>query len=426
MDSRGIGKRIIGVVMVLCLLAGTVSFDFRDHVRSRDFAFEILSEHCSIHVKAKVTSESIKQKESQISSAKKERDSMKNSLTDLQNVKKSLEKEKADLNSYITQLDANLEGIQKKIDDLTQKIAEKEQSIEETTAELEEAVRIQNEQYEAMKKRIRFMYEKGNDLYIQFFIEAGSFSEMLNKAEYIEELSAYDRAKLNEYIEHTELTQLTKEALEEEKKTLDEAKASVVIEEENLQNLIVEKNKEVNSIAGDIKDKEAAIAEYEKQIAEENATIAALEKAVEAEKKELAAQNARKYDGGMFAMPCPSYSRISDNFGMRMHPTLGIQKMHNGVDFAAPSGSSILAAYDGKVVAAAYNSTMGNYVMISHGSGLFTIYMHASSLSVSTGQEVSKGQKIAAVGSTGRSTGPHLHFGVRLNGNYVSPWNYLK
>ena len=94
--------------------------------------------------------------------------------------------------------------------------------------------------------------------------------------------------------------------------------------------------------------------------------------------------------------------------------------MHNGVDFAAPSGSAILAAYDGTVVAAAYNSTMGNYVMISHGSGLYTIYMHASSLSVSTGTEVTKGQ------TTGRSTGPHLHFGVRLNGSYVSPWNYLK
>ncbi len=263
MDSRGIGKRIIGVVMVLCLLAGTVSFN-------------------TSHVYAKATTDSIKQKEGQISNAKKERDTMKNSLTNLQNVKKSLEKEKTDLNNYITQLDANLESIQKKIDELTEKIAEKEQSIKETEEELEEAIRIQNEQYEAMKDRIRFMYEKGNALYFQFFVEAGSFSDMLNKAEYIEELSAYDRAKLEEYIAHTELTTLTKEALEEEKKTLDEAKADVVIEEENLQNLIVEKNKEVNSIAGDIKDKEAAIAEYEKQIAEENATIAALEKAVEA------------------------------------------------------------------------------------------------------------------------------------------------
>lgn len=407
MKSRGILKRIFGAVMVLCLLAGTVSFN-------------------GSSAKAAVTSESIKEKEGQISNARKERDTMKNSLTDLQNIKKGLEKEKSDLNSYITKLDSNLEDIQQKIDDLTNKIAEKEQDIEKTTAELEEAVRVQNEQYDAMKKRIRFMYEKGNALYFQFFVEAGSFSDMLNKAEYIEELSAYDRGKLEEYIAHTELTTLTKQALEEEKKTLDEAKADVIIEEENLQNLIVEKNKEVNSLTGDIKDKEAAIAEYEKQIAEENATIAALEKAVEAEKAELAAQNARKYDGGMFAMPCPSYSRISDDFGMRIHPTLGISKMHNGVDFAAPSGSAILAAYDGKVVAAAYNSTMGNYVMISHGSGLYTVYMHASSLSVSTGVEVTKGQRIASVGTTGRSTGPHLHFGVRLNGNYVSPWNYLK
>ena len=407
MISRTFGKRITGSVIVLCLLAGTVSFS-------------------TTSVSAAVTAESIKQKEGQIKDAKKERDSMKNSLTDLQSVKKSLEKEKTDLNAYITQLDANLDSIQKKIEELTGKIDETEKSIEETTAELEEDIRIQNEQYEAMKKRIRFMYERGDTLYFQLLLETGSFSEMLNKAEYIEELSAYDRGKLEEYIAQTELTTLTKEALEEEKKTLDEAKADVVIEEGNLQTLIAEKNTEVNNLSANIKDKEAAIAEYEKQIAEENATIAALEKAVEAEKAELAAQNARQYDGGMFQFPCPSYTRISDNYGMRMHPTLGIQKMHNGIDLAASSGSAILAAYDGKVVAAAYNSTMGNYVMISHGSGLYTIYMHASAVSVATGQEVTKGQRIGSVGSTGRSTGPHLHFGVRLNGNYVSPWNYLK
>ena len=92
---------------------------------------------------------------------------------------------------------------------------------------------------------------------------------------------------------------------------------------------------------------------------------------------------------------------------------------------AAPSGSPILAAYDGEVVAAAYNGSMGNYVMLDHGDGLYTIYMHASALYVSKGQTVARGEKIAAVGSTGRSTGPHLHFSVRLNGSYVSPWNYL-
>lgn len=100
-------------------------------------------------------------------------------------------------------------------------------------------------------------------------------------------------------------------------------------------------------------------------------------------------------------------------------------KFHNGIDLAASSGSDILAAYDGQVVASSYSASMGNYVMIDHGNELYTIYMHASALYVSKGDVVAKGQKIAAVGSTGRSTGPHLHFGVRRNGNYVSPWNYI-
>ncbi len=401
------GNRILSVFLLLAILTG---------------CFWISSDTSL----AAVTKESIKQKENQISDAKKERDSMKSSLTDLQEVKKSLESEKSDLNAYITKLDSSLTEIQEKIEELETMIEQKEAKIEETTAELEEAIETQNNQYESMKKRIRFMYERGDTLYLQLFIEAGTFGEMLNKAEYIEELSAYDRAKLQEYIDYTEFVELTKAALEEEKATLDTAKADQVVEQENLQNLMAEKNAQVNSITANIADKEAAIQEYEQQIAEENATIAALEKAVEADKAALAEQNARTYDGGMFSWPCPSYTRISDDYGMRMHPTLGIQKMHNGIDLAAPTGSAILAAYSGKVVAAAYNSTMGNYVMIDHGSGLYTIYMHASSLSVSTGSEVSKGQRIASVGSTGRSTGPHLHFGVRLNGSYVSPWNYLK
>ncbi len=390
------------------------------------FSLLVMGMSNAVSVNAAVTKESIRQKENQIADAKKERESMKSSLTDLQSLKKSLETEKSNLDAYITKLDNSLTEIQDKIDDLEAKIEEKEKKIEETTKELEEAVATQELQYESMKKRIRFMYEKGDTMYLQLLVESGSFGEMLNKAEYIEELSAYDRMKLDEYIQHTELVDATKTALEEEKKTLDEAKADQLIEQENMQNLLAQKNTEVNKISANIADKESAIKEYEAQIAAENATIAALEKAVEAEKAELAAQNARKYDGGMFAFPCPSYTRVSDDYGMRMHPTLGIKKMHNGVDLAAPSGSAILAAYNGKVVAAAYNSTMGNYIMIDHGSGLYTIYMHASSLSVSTGAEVTKGQRIGSVGSTGRSTGPHLHFGVRSGGNYVSPWNYLK
>ncbi|MBR1670733.1 MAG: peptidoglycan DD-metalloendopeptidase family protein [Butyrivibrio sp.] len=369
------------------------------------------------------TEESIKAKENQISKAKKERDSLSSAKTNLEKVKKELEASKSDLNKYITQLDAQLSDIQANIDALTNDIAKKEEEIETTTEELHEAEEIQKAQYEAMKKRIRFMYERGDTLYLALLIESGTFSDMLNKAEYIEMLSSYDRQKLNEYISTTELIKLTKEALEEEKATLDEAKKVKEEEEASLQSLMNSKTNELNAVKNDIAGKEAAIAEYEAEIKAENAAIAALEAQVAAERAELTRY---KYDGGVFTWPCPSYTRISDNYGMRMHPTLGVQKMHNGIDLAAPSGSAILAAYNGTVVAADYNSSMGNYIMINHGNGLYTIYMHASALYVSKGQDVTSGTKIAAVGSTGRSTGPHLHFGVRLNGNYVSPWNYLK
>ncbi len=373
---------------------------------------------------AAVTEESIKAKENQISAAKKERDSLKSAKTDLEKVKKQLEASKSDLNNYITQLDGQLTDIQAKIDSLINEIEEKEQQIETTTQELLEAEAIQQAQYEAMKKRIKFMYERGDVLYFEMLIESGSFSDMLNKAEYIEKLSAYDRQKLNEYIATTELIRLTKQALEEEKATLDEAKATKEEEEKNLQSLMDAKNSELNAVKSDIAGKEKAIAEYEAEIKAENAAIAALEKEVAADKASLYSRYT--YDGGMFTWPCPKYTRISDNYGMRMHPTLGVEKMHNGIDLAAPTGSAILAAYKGTVVAADYNSSMGNYIMINHGGGLYTIYMHCSALYVSKGQDVSAGTKIGAVGSTGRSTGPHLHFGVRLNGNYVSPWGYLK
>ena len=402
---QGSKKRIICVLM--CILVALVST-------------------CSLKItsSAAVTEESIKAKENQISQAKKERDSLKNAKTDLEKVKKQLESSKADLNNYITQLDGQLSDIQSKIDALIDEITEKEQQIETTIAELEEAESIQQAQYEAMKKRIKFMYERGDTLYFELLLESGSFSDMLNKAEYIEMLSAYDRMKLDEYITTTELIRLTKEALEEEKATLDEAKAAKEEEENNLQALIETKNNELSAVKSDISNKEAAIKEYEAEIKAENEAIAALEREVAADKAALYSRY--MYDGGVFTWPCPNYTRISDNFGMRVHPTLGIEKMHNGIDLAAPSGSPILCAYNGTVVAADYNSSMGNYIMINHGGGLYTIYMHCSALYVSKGQDVTSGTKIAAVGSTGRSTGPHLHFGVRLNGNYVSPWNYLK
>ena len=373
-----------------------------------------------------VTNESIRKKEEEIAAAKKEVSSLKSNLTDVEALKKELEQSKNDLAAYVVQLDNELSGIQAKIEQYNTLITEKEEQIVETTEELNEAVKQQEEQYESMKQRIKFMYEKGDTFYLELLFSSDGFSDMANKADYIEALSQYDKNKLDEYVETKEMVQLCKEKLEAEKEVLDEAKVAVEAEEANVSALISQTEEQIVSVSSDISTKEAAIKEYEAMIAQENAEIAALEKAVAEEKARLEAEQARVYNGGVFAWPCPSYKRISDEYGNRIHPILGTQQFHNGLDMAAPGGSPILAAYDGDVVAAAYNGSMGNYIMIDHGSGLYTIYMHCSALHVSKGQTVSKGQKIAAVGSTGRSTGNHLHFSVRLNGSYVSPWNYLK
>ncbi|MDE7246912.1 MAG: peptidoglycan DD-metalloendopeptidase family protein [Lachnospiraceae bacterium] len=375
-----------------------------------------------------VTSESIREKEREIEKAKEQVSGLKSNLTDVEKLKKELEQSKNDLTAYVKQLDGQLADIQEKIEQYNTMITEKEQEIEETTQDLEAAVVQQEEQYAAMKKRIQFMYERSDSFYLETLFGSDSISGIVNRADYIEALSRYDREKLDEYVETRKYVELCKEELEAEKTVLDEVREAVKQEEASINSLIGEKEAQIVAVSGDIANKEASIKEYEAMIAQENAEIAALEKAVAEEKARLEAENAqaRIYNGGMFAWPCPGYKRISDEYGNRMHPTLGVEKFHNGLDMAASSGTPILAAYEGDVVAADYSSSMGNYIMINHGSGLYTIYMHCSALYVSKGQSVSKGQNIAAVGSTGRSTGPHLHFSVRLNGNYVSPWNYLK
>ncbi len=390
------------------------------------FGIFTMSASTSLHLQAEeLTNDSIKEKEASIQSSKAERDQIKSSLSDVKKIKEELEASKQDLTQYVTELDSETTKMQNNIDSLTQKIAEKEAEIEQTEAELEEAQQVQDTQYETMKRRIKFIYEKGDTYYLEILTKAGSFGDMLNKATYVTELSDYDSKQLKKFKEATILVQKTKEALDEQKATLDEEKAGVEQEKANMEALISEKQNQIYGLNGDIQDKEAAIAEYDRQLKEEEAAIAALEKMVAAEKAALAAQNQRHYSGGMFTWPAPSYQYISSEFGYRVHPIFGTTKFHSGLDIAAQSGAPILAAYEGTVVAAAYESSMGNYIMIDHGDGLYTIYMHCSALYVSKGQDVSAGDSIGAVGSTGNSTGPHLHFSVRLNGSYVDPNPYL-
>ena len=403
----------------------------------------------------------IEEDQGAISDAQDEKKKLNENVSDVEKVINSLETQKGNLENYVKELDSSLNRIQDEINSLNDKIEEldknleendklldkKEEQVEDSKEKLEEATETLDTQYADMKQHIKYMYETRNATFIDVIANSSGIKDFLNRAQYVMSMAEYDQDKLEAYAEAQKKVEEQKKAYEDELDELNEMrekiqemrdeisgeKDKVKAKEGDINKLISAKEQEINIYNADILSKEQMIAEYKKQIAEQDAIISALEASVAANRAKLSASgneaggnSPRIYDGGPFAFPCPSYTRISDDYGNRIHPILQTQQFHNGVDFAAPSGSPILAAADGTVIAAAYSSSMGNYVMIDHGSELYTIYMHASSLLVSTGATVSKGQKIALVGSTGRSTGPHLHFSVRKNGSYVSPWNYLK
>ncbi len=406
MINRTCAKRVAAFVMMIALTAEMPLF-----VRAE-----------------KLTNDLIKQSETEKKNAESSKAQLKKGLTDVKQMIADLESAKGQLREYIIKLDGDLTLIEDNISLLEEEIVKKQAEIEETRLQLSDAIWDSQEQYGLMRKRIQFVYEKGKTSSIDMLFHSSSFVDFLNRAEYIAKMSDYDQKMLDAYMEtQNEIAQI-KEKLEQEEKELEEAHSELEAEQSALEELISAKQNQIAVYESDINNKEAAVKEYEAEIAAQDEIIKTLENRIAAERKRLEEENRKRrtYDGGMFKFPAPDYTRISDDYGNRIHPTLGIEKFHNGIDLAAPSGSPILAAYDGDVVGAGYSSTMGNYIMLDHGDSLITIYMHASKLYVSTGQSVSKGQKIAAVGSTGRSTGPHLHFGVRVNGNYVSPWKYLK
>lgn len=374
-----------------------------------------------------ITSDSIKEKEEQINKAEEEKKQLENNLSDLQKIKEELENKKTDLQAYVKQLDSNLAGIEANIAELSSRITEKEAEIAETEKQLEAALEREENQKESMTRHIRIMYERDDSYIIEMLMKATSYNDFLVRADYIELVAAYDRKMWEEFIANRQYIELCKQELDLEKEILDQSKANIEKEQANLESLIDQKNKDITAYQTDINSKEQAIREYEDMIKQQDEEIKALEDAIAAEKRRILESNGKviTYDGGIFKFPLASYTRISDDYGNRIHPTLGVEQFHNGVDFAAPKGTAIYAAYDGVVVAATYSASMGNYVMIDHGSGLYTIYMHASALYVSKDDVVARGDTIAAVGSTGRSTGNHLHFSVRKDGEYVSPWNYI-
>ena len=384
----------------------------------------------------------------EIDASKQKISDNKKKIEEIQNQKykvdakiKELNQLKADAAAYVAKLDQELSEIEGEIGRLQGEIGEVEQQITITEAELEEAKAEEARQYSSMKLRIKYMYEHGNENLLDILFRAGSFSDLLNQAEYIENVSVYDRNKLEDYVAAREMVAAREEELLSERELLGEEKAEMENRQASVTALQQEKTNELASYNAKIKAAENEAAEMQANIAgiqaairaEEN-NIAAIEAEIrrqEEEARKKAEAEGKKFEpmtvGNIsFTWPCPGSSRITSYFGDRESPTEGASTNHKGVDIGASTGTSVVAAAGGTVVISQYSASAGNYIMISHGGGVYTVYMHLSSLGVSKGATVSRGDYIGAVGSTGYSTGPHLHFGLRIGGGYVNPLNYVR
>ena len=355
--------------------------------------------------------------------AQDEKAQLEKALKEAQSTIEDLRDSKGDIESKVTELNQQRIDISARITDLENQLTAKSEDIQETKDELAGAKEREAQQYADMKVRIQFMYENGQTSYLEALLSSRNISEFLNSADYIAQIQSYDRQKLTEYQDTVESIVNLEAQLEQEYTDLEALKSTVESNKATVAAMMRQKESELADISGDIEDAQSDADYYAAEIQAQEELIAAIKRA-EAEKAAAGVEE-HPYTGGAFRWPCPSSTRVTSDYGTRVSPMSGASSNHKGIDIGASAGADIIAAADGTVTAASYSSAAGNYVMIDHGGGLYTVYMHASSLLVSPGQTVSAGDVIAKVGSTGISTGSHLHFGVSLNGSYVSPWSYL-
>lgn len=386
--------------------------------------------------------------------------------------KEDVEQQKEEAQQAQEEANANAEKYQKKVDkltaavneldkqatDISTQIVEKKQQaedlqneIDETQTKLAEAQVSEDNQYEAMKKRIQYLYEEGDVAYIDALMSSASFEDSLNKSEYVDQLSTYDQKQLNKLVKTKNDIAEYQQTLKDDLADVEKVKADLETKQADLDDVISQKNAEINKYSDDVEMQKALAAEYAKQESELDDKLAELARQerqrLEEERKQREAEqqqqdnnggsdnsgsdsdNSGSNNGGSTTgsgqFIWPVSGPITDYFGPRESPTAGASSNHMGIDIGCSYGVPIAAADAGVVTVAEWGESGGNYVMIDHGNGFVTMYLHNSSLAVSVGDVVSQGQTIAYAGSTGYSTGTHCHFSVFLNGSYVNPLDYL-
>lgn len=352
----------------------------------------------------------------------------------------ALEQQKSTAEAEKNSLNTQLNTILGEMEDAQTKLADKQTEIEEAEEALVQAKVEENTQYQSMKKRIKYMYENGKSQVIELLMESENIGEFLNKAEYISQISEYDRDMLDEFQAVVKEVEAEEAALQTEYEELEVLRDDLLVKQSNLESLLSEKNLQISDLEKQIGDNAALlqdlIAQAEAERLKQEQAAAAAAAAAQQAAQQQAAQNSGNSGGGssyvppvidnvvsgngQFTNPCPA-GYVSSTFGYRDFDS----SFHKGLDLAAPEGTPTYAAADGVVLIAGWSDSAGNWIVIDHGNGFVGKYMHHSGLLVSAGQTVTKGQPIGLVGNTGNSFGAHLHFQLELNGAPVDPQAYF-
>ncbi len=354
--------------------------------------------------------------QTEINNLKKQQNQLSASLSSIASKIKELKNSSA---SYLEQknaIDSQIALKNEQISVSEQLIATLQQQISEKEQELANAEAEEQEEYSELLSRIRVMEETSEVSMLSIFLSSNSISDMLTRADLMKEIIASNNSVLESIRATQEMIRQTKVSLEADKVDAETQKSAL---ETQKSELVSQKN-EVSSIWTSL---QTDLSEYKKAYEESENAMNSLKKTIAAKEKELSSQ---KYVGGTYLWPLSGYYNITSKYGYRIHPVLGTNKMHTGIDIGAPNGTKIMAANAGTVTFAGRNSGYGNYVVVSHGGGYSTLYAHMSKYCVSEGQKVSKGTVIGYVGSTGMSTGNHLHFEALKNGSSFDPMTLFK
>lgn len=356
-----------------------------------------------------------------------------NNANELNEQKQQIDEKLEETNTKLEYVQEELTDSLLKVQEIEDKVLEYEKEVNELGTQMDELQNsidvqtnnliIASQDYEKLKKillnRLVTIYETGNTTYLDVLLKSKDLTDFISRYYVIEEITEYDNTLINQVKNQKDNIEQTKQKLENEQAEIKIVKAKKEQTTVVLNNMKTMQESYVTKLSDAEKKIQEQITAYKKEQAEVEAKIAEITNTI--------VPNIQ-YTGGEMLWPvAASGTVITSQFGMREHPIQGIVKQHTGLDIAGvPTGTPVVAAADGVVSYAGWLGGYGNCVMISHGDGVVTLYGHGSKIVASVNQQVKKGDTILEVGSTGNSTGPHLHFEVRVNGQYTNPLNYVK